>query len=108
MPRHQTSKDIGETKKMLFKQCNEVSKLMKSLSHPVRLKVLCSTLEEEQSVNSLTEICGISQSAMSQFLKRMKNEKLLKSRKEGTFVYYFISDKKLLTFLNAVRSIYCN
>lgn len=97
-----------ELKKMLFRKCEDVSKVMKSLSHPVRLKILCSTLDGEQSVNALTEACGISQSAMSQFLKRMKNEKILASRREGTSVYYRIVDDKLLGLLRAVKDIYCS
>ena len=97
-----------ELKRALFRRCDDVSKVMKSLSHPVRLKILCSTLEGEQSVNSLTEACDISQSAMSQFLKRMKSEGLLEARREGTSIYYRIVDKKLLTLLKAVKEIYCS
>ena len=48
----------------LFEKCDEVSLILKSLSHPVRLKVLCQLMDEEKSVNELTEFCGISQSAM--------------------------------------------
>lgn len=97
----------SETQKALFKNCDEVSQLMKSLSHPTRLKVLCCILQSEQSVNSLTEVCEISQSAMSQFLKRMKNENILESRREGTFIYYRIADEKLLKLLQTVKDLYC-
>jgi ArsR family transcriptional regulator len=100
--------DTKELKKVLFRQCEDVSRVMKSLSHPVRLKILCSTLGGEQSVSSLTDVCEISQSAMSQFLKRMKDEGLLASRREGTSIYYRIVDKKLLTLLKAVKDIYCS
>ena len=97
-----------ELKRALFKQCERVSQVMKSLSHPVRLKILCSVLDKEQSVNNLTEICKVSQSAMSQFLKRMKSEKILNSRREGTSIYYRIVDKKLLTLLRAIKDVYCS
>lgn len=101
-------RDAQQIKKHLFHQCEEVSRVMKSLSHPVRLKILCSTLSGEQSVSSLTAACEISQSAMSQFLKRMKDEGLLSSRREGTSIYYRIVDKKLLALLKAVKEIYCD
>ena len=93
-------------KEILIK-CDEVSQVLKSLSHPVRLKVLCEVLDSEKTVNELTEFCEIPQSAMSQFLLRMKNEGILISRKEGTFVYYALADQKIKKLLKAVKEIYC-
>lgn len=88
-------------------KCEEVSQTLKSLSHPVRLKVLCQVLESEKSVSQLTEFCEIPQSAMSQFLLRMKNEGLLTSHKEGTHVYYGLADPKIKKLLKSIKEIYC-
>ncbi len=93
--------------KAILRKCNDVSRVMKSLSHPVRLKILCCILEQEQGVNDLAKFCEISQSAMSQFLKRMKAEGVLRSRRDHNFVFYSISDKKLLELLRAIKGIYC-
>ena len=92
--------------KEILKKCDEVSQVLKSLSHPVRLKVLCAVLESEKSVNELTEFCGIPQSAMSQFLLRMKNEGILTSRKESTYVYYGLSEPKIKKLLKSIKDIY--
>jgi DNA-binding transcriptional ArsR family regulator len=91
----------------LLDRCDEVSALLKSLSHPVRLKVLCQVMEADRTVNELTDFCEISQSAMSQFLNRMKAEGLLTSRKHGTFVYHGLADAKLKKLLKAIKDIYC-
>ncbi len=91
----------------ILKSCEEVSQCLKSLSHPVRLKVLCQLMEHERSVNELKEFCEISQSAMSQFLNRMKAEGLVDARREGTFVYYRVADPKLSKLLRAIKEIYC-
>lgn len=91
--------------KKLMSQCDEVSDLLGALAHPVRLKVLCKTMEAEKTVNELTEFCGISQSAMSQFLGRMKSDGLLQSRREGTKVFYRIKDKRVLRLLAAIKDI---
>lgn len=99
-------KSAGVTKAIL-KQCDIVSQVLKSLSHPVRLKILCQLIEKERSVNELTEFCGISQSAMSQFLGRMKDEGILDSRREHNFVYYSVADAKLVQLLQAIKEIYC-
>ena len=96
-----------EITKAILRKCEDVSKVMKSLSHPVRLKILCCLMDEERGVNDLAEFCDISQSAMSQFLKRMRLEGVLKSRRDHNFVYYTMADKKLLQLLHAVKEIYC-
>ena len=91
----------------IIEKCDEVSVLLKSLSHPTRLKVLCQVMEGERTVNELTEFCGISQSAMSQFLGRMREEGILTSRREATFVYYGLADAKLKKLMKAIKEIYC-
>jgi ArsR family transcriptional regulator, virulence genes transcriptional regulator len=96
-----------ELTKAILRKCDDVSQIMKSLSHPVRLKILCCLLDQEHSVNELAEFCEVSQSAMSQFLKRMKAEGLLTSRREHNFVYYNIYDKKLIELLRAIKKVYC-
>ena len=88
-------------------KCDEVSAILKSLSHPVRLKVLCQLMDEEKTVNELTELCDTSQSAMSQFLIRMRAEGVLSSRREATFVFYTLSDPKLKKLIRALKDIYC-
>ena len=102
---------MRETKENLRKailgKCDSVSQALRSLSHPVRLKVLCFVMDGEKSVNELTAFCGISQSAMSQFLSRMRLEKILDSRREGTHVYYKIADANIVQLLKAIKEIYC-
>lgn len=91
----------------IINKCEEVSQVLKSLSHPVRLKILCQVLEGEKTVNDLTEFCRIQQSAMSQFLMRMKKEGMLNSRKDGTFVFYSLRDPKIRKILKSIRNVYC-
>lgn len=89
-------------------KCDQVSGVLKSLAHPVRLKVLCQLMDEEKTVNELTDLCEISQSAMSQFLVRLRAEGVLSSRKEGNFVYYGLADKHLKKLIKALKEIYCD
>ncbi len=93
--------------KAILGKCEDVSQVFKSLSHPVRLKVLCFVIDGEKSVNELTEFCGISQSAMSQLLNRMRAEGIVNSRKDGTYVYYGIADANIVKLLRAIKEIYC-
>jgi ArsR family transcriptional regulator len=91
----------------ILDKCEDVSQVLKSLSHPVRLKVLCQVMDGERSVNELTVFCGISQSAMSQFLNRMKADGMLAARREGTHIYYSVANPDLVKLLKAIKEIYC-
>lgn len=97
----------SQVTKAILERCDDVSQVLRSLAHPVRLKVLCQVMEGERTVNELTEFCSISQSAMSQFLNRMRSEGMVKSRREGTYVYYEIADPKLIKLLKVLKEIYC-
>jgi DNA-binding transcriptional ArsR family regulator len=91
----------------LSDRCEEVSRVLKALSHPVRLKTLCALVDAEKTVNELVDFGGISQSAMSQFLSRLKEEGAVTCRREGTFVYYTLSDPKLKRLIGSLKEIFC-
>jgi len=95
-----------ETEK-LEKQCHEVAALLKAMSHPQRLMIMCYLAEGEKNVSEILELCQISQSQMSQFLNRMQREKLLKMRKEGNFSYYSVSNPKVLSLLKSLQKSFC-
>lgn len=96
-----------EVTRNLARRCNDVARVLRSLAHPVRLKILSQLGERERSVNELTDFCGTSQSAMSQFLRRMKAEGLVASRREGQFVFYRIESPSLHKLMTAMSDIYC-
>lgn len=87
--------------------CEYVAKILKILAHPKRLMILCHLAQAEKSVGQVEDLTKISQSQVSQFLKKMQTEDLIKPRKEGNFVYYSIKDPKIQSLLNAMHSIFC-
>jgi DNA-binding transcriptional ArsR family regulator len=91
----------------LARQAKEVSAVLKQLAHPARLRVLCSLLEGEKTVGELVEYSDSSQSWVSQFLSRMKLGGLVDARKEGTYVFYRISEPRLKTLMEAIYKAYC-
>lgn len=98
-----SSKNIENLKK----KSEEVAALLKQLSHPQRLLILCSLAEGEKSVGEIEEACGASQSAVSQFLKTMRLEGLLDSKREGKQVYYKISDPRVHELMKSLFLIFC-
>ena len=94
--------------KGLSRNCESTAKILKALAHPKRLKLLCFLASGEKAVGELEEFSGASQSAVSQFLGRMKSEGLVTSNKEGQFVRYRISDERILHTIQALQKIYCS
>lgn len=87
--------------------CDEVCRILKALSHPDRLMVMGHLLTGPKSVSELVELCGISQSQMSQFLTRMSIEGLIKAERQGKFRLYSIADSRLVQLLKILTVQYC-
>ena len=84
--------------------------LLKLLSHPVRLSILCNLLHKgEMSVGEIVEAEGGSagQSQISQFLNKMRGENLVVYRKEVQTVYYQIHSLHAQKVIEAIYEIYC-
>jgi DNA-binding transcriptional ArsR family regulator len=81
--------------------------LMRSLSHPQRLLVLCALVDAEKSVAELREELGIDQVPMSQQLMRLRSDGLVEARREGTTVYYSIVRPEVLTIVGALHAAFC-
>lgn len=91
----------------LVANCELTAKTLKALAHPHRLQLLCYMGQGEKTVGELVELCGASQSIVSQFLGRMKSEGLVTSIKEGQFVRYRIADQRVSRLMKALQAIFC-
>jgi DNA-binding transcriptional ArsR family regulator len=67
--------------------------LMKTLAHPVRLRVLALLREGELCVCQVTEVLGIPMSTASEHLTELRKAGLLGERKEGRWVYYGLAPR---------------
>ncbi|MGB3864319.1 MAG: metalloregulator ArsR/SmtB family transcription factor [Xanthobacteraceae bacterium] len=81
--------------------------LMRSLSHPQRLLVLCALVDGERSVAELRQQLDIEQVPMSQQLMRLRSDGLVAARREGTTVYYSIAQPEILTIVGALHAAFC-
>jgi DNA-binding transcriptional ArsR family regulator len=69
-------------------QVNHAADAFRMLSDPTRIKVLWALLQGESSVACLAELAGAAPTVVSQHLAKLRLAGLVKSRREGTFVYY--------------------
>lgn len=85
----------------------EAADLMRALSHAGRLLVLCQLIEGERSVGTLQATAGLSQSALSQHLARLREDGLVATRREAQTIYYRLADDRAARVINTLASIYC-
>lgn len=78
---------------------------IKALCNPVRLKIIKCISEKEKTVGELIDTCGLSQSAVSQHLIKLKGAGLVKDRKVGREVFYSITDRKLTEVSNLILNL---
>lgn len=76
---------------------------LKSLAHPVRVKVVNMLEPGERCVCELVEEIDIEQSNLSQHLAVMKRQGLIDSRKEGTKVIYRVASPAVIEVLRSVE-----
>ncbi len=81
--------------------------LMKLLSHPHRLMILCELNQGESSVGELAEKIGINQSPLSQHLARMRHEGVVEARREAQTVYYSLAGEEVRQVISLLYSLYC-
>lgn len=77
----------------------EVAETFGALADSNRAKILYSLVEQELCVCDLATIIGISDSAVSQHLRILRNLRLVRQRKEGRMMYYTISDNHIQKLL---------
>lgn len=82
--------------------------LLKSLANQHRLMILCSLQHGERDVMSLVEQVGLSQSAISQHLKVLRDANVLGARKEGVQVFYSIREPLVSAILSNLYLAYCS
>jgi len=78
---------------------NDMSGLFKVLSDPTRLKILSAIGNEEVCVCCISEILGMSVSAVSHQLKTLRQARLVKARRDGRNIYYSLDDHHVGTLL---------
>jgi ArsR family transcriptional regulator len=75
---------------------------------PLRLGILCKLVEwGEATVGTLAEAVGLSQSALSQHLAKMREERLVAYRRESQTLWYRIADPRTETLLGHLYELYC-
>lgn len=91
---------------MNFEQQNYLVKLLKSMSNANRLKLLrliAQTSDKKNNVNSIVDRSGMSQSAVSNYLAKLRSDGLVKAEQVGKNMIYSINDANVLKILQLTK-----
>ncbi len=83
------------------------SALLKAMSNERRLMILCQLAEGEKSVGALQALVGLSQSALSQHLARLRRDNLVKTRRSAQTIFYSLANADAHTVMEALYRLYC-
>lgn len=84
-----------------------VAALLKTMSHPIRLKILCMLQEQEMAVGDIREEVKTTNANVSQHLSILRNQGIVSSRKEANFIYNKIEDDRVLELIAKMRDLFC-
>lgn len=80
--------------------------LLSAMANPKRLLILCNLVQGEIPVGLLATQVGLSQSALSQHLSKLRAQKLVKTRRDAQTIYYSSSSEPVMKILATLEDIY--
>lgn len=85
----------------------QACRLMKVLSHPDRLIILCRLARDELSVGELEAELGVRQPTLSQQLTVLRGQDLVETRREGKQIFYRVKSRQALAVIKVLYAQFC-
>jgi len=92
--------------KKLEEKPEKASALLKALANEKRLMIVCILSQGEKNVGELEQFVGLSQSALSQHLARLRRDGIVDTRREAQTIFYSLKDKSVSKLLECLSGIY--
>lgn len=89
-------------------QIEEVAQLLKSIAHPIRLKILCLLQDRELSVGEIHREVKTTHANITQHLNILRNQGIIIYRKDANFIFNRIVDNRINELMQSIQSLYCN
>ena len=91
----------------LERQAGAAEGLLKAVANRRRLTILCELANGERSVSALGEATGLSQSALSQHLARLRADRVVTTRRESQTIYYSLESDRVRKLIDLLYQLYC-
>jgi DNA-binding transcriptional ArsR family regulator len=88
-------------------QAQNAAGLLRALSNDSRLMILCLLSKGEHSVGDLERQVGLSQSALSQHLARLRRDGLVQTRRQSQTIYYALKGDKAVRVIEVLAGLFC-
>lgn len=86
----------------------QAAALLRTLGNEHRLLLLCLLIEHgELSVGAMQSQVGLSQSALSQHLARLRDDGLVSTRREAQTIFYRIEDARVDAVVSTLKRVFC-
>ena len=92
---------------VLRQSADAACRLMKAMSNPDRLLLLCQLSQGEKNVGELEALVGIAQPTLSQQLGVLRDEGLVSTRREGKNIYYCINSPQATAVMGVLYTQFC-
>ena len=90
-----------------YTEIENLSSLLKSISHPIRLKILCLLQEKELTVGEIRNEVKTTHANISQHLSILRNQGVIDFRKDSNFIYNRIADERITELMKTMRDLFC-
>jgi DNA-binding transcriptional ArsR family regulator len=88
-------------------QIADLSALLKSLSHPFRLKILCLLQDREMTVGEISKAIKTTDANISQHLTILRHQGITGTRKQANFIYNRIIDDRITRLIETMQELFC-
>ena len=92
---------------LLKASAQQASKLLKALSHPDRLLLLCQLVQGPACVQELAKLTGIKQPSLSQQLGVLREQGLVSTKRQGREIFYRIDSEDALAVMQVLYQRFC-
>lgn len=84
-----------------------VAALLKTMAHPIRMRILCLLQDKEMTVGELREEVKTTNANVSQHLTILRNKQIIGYRKEANFIYNRIADPRIVELISTMKDLFC-
>lgn len=91
----------------LANNAGQAESFMKILANKNRLMILCTLMNQERSVSELNQSVPLGQSALSQHLAVLRENKLVDTRRDAQSIYYSVSDPRVKQIIEKLYEFFC-
>jgi len=89
------------------KQILVLAALLKAISHPFRLKILCLLQGGEMTVGEIRQAINTTDANISQHLAILRKQGITGTRKQANYIYNHIVDDRVINLIETMQGLFC-